>query len=464
MERLKILELTEHLSPKETENVTFFLNSGFIAVRPELKSLFHHLNKQHKNKPDKITLWKAVFPKAKVDENKFRKLCHELLQIIELALSIQHMLPDEEKIQQQLLGYYYENGLSVFFEQKLDKYKVQYATRQRIGSNRYLNQYQLEHLYFLYLQKQENIQSTLNISTSSQSLDRFYCTQKLKYICNAINYKAILGKTEFIAFDTEVLFMIEQSDLKNDALIALYYAIYQFQINPENESNYLTAKNLLEQHAPVLEKPDLSDILQYLINYCIKKINQSKEIYLDELFVVYTIYLQHVREKVFSPIRFKNIFLLALKMKKFEWAELFIDSYGGKLPLKVRETTIAYNKARLFYDTRQFDRVLDALLYLQHDEVQFNLISKVLIVKTFYEKNEIQFLENYIQSFKANILRSKEMNQQNKKKHLNFLKMMKKLIKLEYASKDAIEKFKEAIVSSENLPDKIWFLEKIALL
>lgn len=463
MERLKILDLIGHLSPKEKESVAFFLNSGFISVKPELKNLFENLMVQN-GKYDKTVLWKAVFPTSKPDENKYRKLCHELLQTVELALAMQHLLLDEDKMQQQLLGYYLENELPVFFEQKIGKTRALNNSHHKIGSNRYLHQYQLEHQYFLYMQKQENIQSSLNISISSQSLDRFYCTQKLKYICNSINYKAILGKTEFIEFDTEVFSMIEKSALKDDALIAIYYSIYQLQTNTENESIYPVVRQLLEQHAPDLEKPDLSDILQYLINFCIKKINQSREAYLDELFIIYTIYLQNVREKVFSPIRFKNIFLLALKMKKFEWAELFIDGYGGKLPLKVRETTIAYNKARLYYDTRQFDRVLDTLLHLQHDEVQFNLISKVLIVKTFYEKNEIQFLENYIQSFKAYILRNKEMNQQNKKIHLNFLKMMKKLIRLEYASKDAIAQFKETIVSTENLPDKIWFLEKIELL
>ena len=82
-------------------------------------------------------------------------------------------------------------------------------------------------------------------------------------------------------------------------------------------------------------------------------------------------FVKKIQEKIFSPIRFKNIFLLALKMKKYEWAELFIENYGHKLPKEQRETTIAYNKARLFYDTGQYDKVLDTLLNLHHDEVQF---------------------------------------------------------------------------------------------
>lgn len=231
--------------------------------------------------------------------------------------------------------------------------------------------------------------------------------------------------------------------------------------NPEKEENFIHARSIVVSNIEHLEDSEFSDIIQYLINYSIKKINQSKDEYLDHLFDIYILYLKRIREKVFSPIRFKNIFLLALKMKKYEWAEKFIEDYGSKLPADQRETTIAYNKARLYYDIKQYDKVLDTLLNLHHDEVQFNLISKVLIVKTFYEKNEIQFLENYMLSFKAYILRHKEMNTQNKHIHLNFLKMMKRLIRVEYQSKNEIEKFRTKIETFPNLPDKNWFIEKI---
>lgn len=460
MEKLKIKALSEHLSEKEKETIKSYLSSNISSVKEDCVLLYNHLL-NHQENAGKSTLWKKIYPKQKLNEQKFRKLCFETLQATEQGLSLNYFLQNEEEVQQYLIRYYLENNLNDFFENKIEKARSRNTTSLKSGSDTYLRQYQTEHLYFLYLQKQENVQNTLNIGASSAMLDKFYFAQKLKYICNTLNYKAILGKTEPIEFEEAIILLLHDSVLKEDLLISIYHSIYFLLKHPENETHFSHAKALLIKHADKVEATEFSDMIQYLINYCIKKINQSANNYLDELFEIYQLYLQKTQEKVFSSIRFKNIFLLALKMKKYEWAELFIDSYGVKLPKEQRETTVAYNKARLYYDIKQYDKVLDTLLNLHHDEVQFNLISKVLIVKTFYEKNEIQFLENYMLSFKAYILRSKEINNTNKQIHLNFLKMMKKLLGMEYKSKAVITQFRQKIESFPNLPDKNWFLEKI---
>lgn len=463
MENLKLAELISFLPEKEEKNLVVYFKSPNFHSKPEYFKIIHYLVR-HKNNFNKIHLWKSIYPAQTLDVQKLRKLCFEVVQATEQYLSIQHLLQNQEKSQEQLLYYYFENDITGFFENKIEKLRMIKSEQKEYGSDIYLHKYLLEHLYFLHLQKKENIQTSLNIAASSNELDKFYFTQKLKYTCNMLNYQAILGKSETVEFQEEIINLIEHSALLEDILISAYHSIYYLLKFPQDEQNFYRSKELLIMHIDKLADSEFSDILQYLINYCIKKINQSNEIYFEELFDIYQIYLKRIQEKVFSAIRFKNIFLLALKMKKYDWALSFIEKYGHKLPKEQRETTIAYNKARLYYDTKQYDLVLDTLLNLKHDEVQFNLISKVLIVKTFYEKNEIQFLENYMQSFKVYILRNKEMNTQNKQIHLNFLKMSKKLIKLEYSSKAAIEKYRLKIESFTNLPDKAWFLEKTSQL
>lgn len=460
MDKLKILTLIEHLTEKEKESIRSFLAVNLSDNKKDCLNIYENIV-EHPTNCHKAMLWKSVYPKQKIDEQKFRKLCFETLQEIEKGLSVHYLLEHQVYLQHYLIRYYLENNLSDFFSAKIEKARKHSDVAQKCGAEAYLHQYQTEHLYFLFLQKQENVQSSLNIAASSDGLDKFYFSQKLKYICNTLNYKAILGKTEPVAFEDELILLLQHSTLKDDLLISIYYAIYFLLKQPEEEAHFKHAKELLIAHSEKVEHTEFSDMIQYLINYCIKRINQSANNYLDELFEIYQLYLKKTEEKVFSPIRFKNIFLLALKMKRYEWAELFIDTYGNKLPKEQRETTIAYNKARLYYDRKQYDKVLDTLLNLHHEEVQFNLISKVLIVKTFYEKNEIQFLENFMLSFKAYILRNKEMNTVNKQIHLNFLKMMKKLIGVEYSSKAVAAKFRQKIETFNNLPDKNWFLEKI---
>ena len=78
-----------------------------------------------------------------------------------------------------------------------------------------------------------------------------------------------------------------------------------------------------------------------------------------------------------------------------------------------------------------------------------------------YEKKEFQFLESFLESFRIFILRNKEMNTASKKIHQDFIKIIHRLIKMEFASAREIELFKSKINNNNNLPDKAWILEKL---
>ena len=76
MEKLKIVVLTHQLSEKDKENVSFYLKSPSLTHKKEYHLLFDCIL-HHKENCNKKLLWNSVYPKHKLDEQKFRKLCFE---------------------------------------------------------------------------------------------------------------------------------------------------------------------------------------------------------------------------------------------------------------------------------------------------------------------------------------------------------------------------------------------------
>ncbi|MBK6275951.1 MAG: hypothetical protein IPF58_15245 [Saprospirales bacterium] len=115
----------------------------------------------------------------------------------------------------------------------------------------------------------------------------------------------------------------------------------------------------------------------------------------------------------------------------------------------------------MFYAQKKYDDVIDILKTKQYNDIIFNLSAKVLLVQSFYEKKEFQFLESFLESFRIFVLRNKEMNTASKKIHQDFIKVIHRLMKMEYANKKEIETFKNKIEANVSLPDKAWILEKL---
>jgi len=262
------------------------------------------------------------------------------------------------------------------------------------------------------------------------------------------------------AFDEYIIRMAENKSLQKNTLISLYLDIYQLMKYEDTKDAFISVKRKL-QTLDSIDESESRIIFQYLINYCIIELNKGRSIYEAELFIIYKTYVEKINDKTISPFRFKNIINVALKQKQFDFAAYFIDEFGKKLPSEHQQISIAFSKAKLQYEIKNYDTVISILQNVKNEDLTFNLSSKVLIVKTFYEKKEFQFLESFLESFRIFILRNKEMNTASKKIHQDFIKIIHRLIKMEFASAREIELFKSKINNNNNLPDKAWILEKL---
>ncbi|MFN8284789.1 MAG: hypothetical protein U0U67_16315 [Chitinophagales bacterium] len=460
MQNIKIIELLNKIPISDIERLNELMNST-INQKSDILVLYNeiisNLNQPQKN--NKKNLWYVLYKKQPLDDNHFRKLCFELFQSVEKMLGIIQLEKNDDTLKLMTLEYFSALPVENLYEDKWIKIKSKAKESSLLNSQKIFFEYSMELIQYDFLTNNPSKSKVNNISNTSETLDHYYVLQKLKLLCHAINESKFTNYNVQFTFQDAVIKMAESLPTRKNLLIDLYLNAYYLLNDIQSDEAFISLKKKLEVLG-FIDDNELRILFQYVINYCIIELNKGKHNFESELFDIYKMYVQKINDKIFSPFRYKNIVNISLKQKQFDFATFFIDEYGKKLPKLHQHTTITFNKAKLQYELKNYDGVISILQNIKNDDLTFNLSAKVLLVKTFYEKKEFQFLESFLESFRIFILRNKEMNTASKKIHQDFIKVIHRLMKMEFASNKEIESFKNKIDMTENLPDKAWILEK----
>lgn len=218
---------------------------------------------------DTTHLIKLVSKKQKYTPNEFRKLCHTLLQKVESIVALITFKDDVLFQQYFLLKFYKQHQLFNFYEQAKNKIAKQENTlfsTSVLEHNMLINQ-----SYYETLIEDKTRASENNILPYSTALDEYYIVQKLKLICHAYNEQHFTTYTALPDYTNEILNI---NSKQYNSLVQLYYDVAKLlqDINQEN-AFYALKKNV--QKTKYIHQDDLKIIIQYLINYCVIKINKG---------------------------------------------------------------------------------------------------------------------------------------------------------------------------------------------
>ncbi|HQU59781.1 MAG TPA: hypothetical protein PLU64_11320, partial [Saprospiraceae bacterium] len=208
-----------------------------------------------------------------------------------------------------------------------------------------------------------------------------------------------------------------------------------------------------------IQPTERREVYLYAINFCARKIRQGKETYVP---VVLGLYIQGISDEslfeggYLSHWTYTNVVKLALRQKDFDWAEHFIRDYSDKLSPQSREDALHFNLAELFYQKEQYGEVLSHLTKLNFSDMFYHIGSRTVLVKTFYESEEIESLLSLLASFSNFLRRNKKISASLKKTYLNFCNL---LIQLLHDNPRKREKIKGQIQATQPLAERAWLMK-----
>lgn len=449
-----------------------YLESPYFNRNDKLLKIYYsleaHIRTETGSKLSKSTIWDLIYPGEPYHDEKFRKHCSQLMELVESWLAQETYEDNPLHKAKYLLEAIHERQLEKLYSGAAGAAKTQISRQMLKPAAYYYYIYELESMLYKLERIEENRIGKknidkINLESIVTNLDYFYVAEKLKYYCTLLSWSQLTSISDKSLFIEEIVKIAQSKELELVPPISIYLKIYLCYKEPENENHYFELKQLINTYIHIFPIEESKNIMDSAINYAIRKIHTSKLNFLNELFELYKTALS--KQTIFlngeiSEWTFKNIVSNALMLKEFEWTESFINTYKEYLNPKIRENAITFNLANLHFSRKNFKTVLSLLQKVQYEELFYSLNSKAIMLSSYYELDEFNVLSSFIESFNIFLIRNKSVSKDQKNRYLNLIKYTKKLINPNGLSRNQLNLLRIEIEKSQSI-GKSWLLEKV---
>lgn len=459
----KLIALLSSCSSKEIKSFSAFVSSPFHNTNTEIIQFFNCIKQYHpsfsRDKMSKLLVFNELYPGIKYEDKKVRYLMSDLLKLAERFLLIRQI--ESSEIDRSLLL------LQAFTDRKLDKHYQQLRTKlsvdlakTRITDTGFffdrIKTIEIEEEHYYYKDYRLLDDKT---QENSVELNKYFALKKLKYSCSLLNRQALLKENYILDLPENWIGWLEKHNYWEEQVIRIYAKVFQVLKYPVESDCFDELLQLLfETEISSISQKDLKELFLYAINYCAKSIREGKNNYVEKAL---SLYLEGIKNEAllengyFSAQSFNNVVKLALRLEKYGWIEDFIEEYKHFLPPESQNNTLRYNLAELSCYKKDFDKALLFLSKVEFVNLSYQLGSRIMLSKIYYELKEEKALLSLLGAFMMFLKRNKQISEPIRKTYLNFCDLLFLIIK------GKIEHIENEIRNIPLLTDRTWLLEKV---
>ncbi len=461
MENSKLLSLLRTLDRNERRRFILFLQSPYFTQNQEIIDLGITLIRlADEQSLEKETVYAASFPEAPFDGKKLGYLMNGLLKQLEHFLCIQDFEQDMYARDSRLLKIFLRRDVRKHYNFFYGKIEEKLRTKEELDPELLLFRYQIAEVRTL----DESVTADYSdkpLQLAADRLDEFFLYQKLRYACAMLNRQTIFSYRFHIPLMPAIEAYFAQME-PVEPMVRIYFAVYQSLRYPDNDSHFHRLKALMKKHRSSLVPSERVSISLYAINYCSGKIRKGIAAYTKEAL---NLYVEGVKDQTLfddgylSNRTYSNIIKLALMDRQYDWAETFIHEYNESLPPRYRKEALHYNLGELYYHRENYDAAHAELIQLNFRDGQNTLGSRILLIKIFFEKGELEPLLSQLAAFTIYLKRTKKLGSDIRKSCLNFCKLLHKYLRL---NGKRTERLREEIRSTPLLAERRWLQQVLS--
>jgi len=318
-----------------------------------------------------------------------------------------------------------------------------------------------DYLNLYHPRQKRNIQNP--IASVAKNLDVFFIARKLQLLCEIVNVKNVMSvEYDFILKD-QIIEIINNGAFADVPVITIYFRILMTLTESENVTHFILLKELLEVNGSLFDKNELRDMYQYLMNYCIKKINQGDGDYVIQLIEIYKSILSNkvlFADEYLSQWDFKNIVVIGLRAGHSDWVKQFIDDYKNDLPPEESENAYVYNLAYYYFSIAEYRKTLALLQQVEFTDLYYQLDMRAILLKCYFEMDDQDLFFYHTAAFRMFLSRNKLISDYQYSIYKNMIKYASKIMKLN-GNKESLNKLAAEINEVKQIADLNWIKRKV---
>lgn len=468
MIKSKLFRFLNVLKKEEWEHLKKMVYADFFNENEEVRLFFCYLYTHFEKKKtayfEKETVFQYLYPNKPYKDGKMRKLMAELMKVVKQLI---HYHPDIYYPQEKYKYFLFCETRHLHKEVKDGLKELQFEQAKSPYQNRMYFQTQLlwEEFHLRWMYATQHPQRGLGLENLITQSHISMIAAQLEWHCALLSNKNLYKVSESTFF-LKYIYPYIQSDktLWEVPFIRMYFYIINILMENSNEEIENEAFNYYKEIADILSLLDKKSFAAHFRNIYERKLSQGHFKYHIKLRELHLLQIKHgliftSANKMTNTI-FYLVFLNALQLKEWEWAEKWLAEY---LPyVSVKDEQEKHNihqlcKANLSFEQMDYVKtlhIIHEITKFSSDMQEINL--RILRLKTYYMLEVGETLLDAIKSNKAFIQRNSFFSKTFKKGVEFFLKYVGKLTENK-VSNDTIQEVRR----NSNVQEKHWLIEQM---
>ena len=460
----KLISVINRMSGVEKRAFSKYLASPYHNQRKELIQLWNEILKGYGEQSTGMNLEESIrqiFPPNVFDKKGLRHLSSWMLKSIEAFFVLRKSAENKFEQELSLAQTYRKKRIDNLFKRQLEKAAAINAHR-KLDTERYFAEYRLQFEQYAFIESQNRTDST-NLQGLSDSLDLYLVVSKLKQSCLMLSHQAVYKVQYDFSFLENLLEFLKGHPLLEQPSVGLYYHCYR-AFSQNDSTHFYAFKNLLTQYKEEFSPQEIRSLLLFAINFCIRQMNEGDTNYTKEAWDLYLLGLDQKLlyiDKFLGRFTYKNIVALGIKLKSYHWTEGFINDYRDDLKPKYQQNYYNYNLAQLAFAQGDYQSAMPMLAQVDDSDLLLNFDAKVILIKMYFELEEIDALHSLLDSFRVMLQRKKVVGY-HKSYYQDLILLTRKLLDIPSGKSQHRDSLKTMIEEKQKFPEKTWFLEMLA--
>lgn len=473
MHHSSLPSILQALSTEEAKRLALFLQSPYFVGKKETEAaqrLVAHLRAPSAS-TKKEDIHAAVFPDKPFVFNKLEKLFSETAQhvrhFLETEWQAKHKLPAHGLAAQG--DFFLEKGLTDELKKVLAKMDALLGEPLVFDHEHIREQWVAQEQKTFYLSSLSSKKDDNNFKTKLAALETFYLFERMMATTNLLNLNRMVPvltskEVDSLTGGWDVPGLDAFSKTLEGGL--LWKAIRFLGTEPpESEQHFEQFYAQLGEHEGRISTYLLNHLELLASNFCIYMSNRGNLEYRPHVF-------HFIKKRLTSgaaylsgklpAAMFQSTVSIALLLREFEWALEFIEAHRERIfGQQPSEVYYRFGLATYHFYRRDFESVLDILLHLNFEEMQYKFSSKSLEIKALYELNS-DLLDARLDAAKIYFYRETKIPADKKEMYGRFVDCTKRLQRLRFSGEQArLQKLQAEIEANPQVAELTWLREKL---
>lgn len=468
MKSSKLLRLLSSLSAWELRHFRDFVYSPFHNKHEGIRQLLDILMKSYPEFEAEEVKKEVLY--AQLFEGVYRlqplsDVASGLTKLLEQFLALSAYQSDDFYPTFYLLDELRTRGLEKEYSQHFRQLE------RRLPQDAYYQHFLMGEAYVDDLAKKKNRATDGRIEEVSRNLDFHYFRTTLRFACERLNRQKVVAVDFDLSWQEQVADQISSrlEAFEADVVLMVYYHSFRL-LQGKGEAHFEALMQLLQTRAARIPPNQLPEAYGYLLNHCIRQINQGALAFRQTLFELYQWMVDQrviYKGKWIAISDCKNIVTVARQLGKYQWAEDFLNAHLISIEPRFREATYAYNLATLRYEEGRFNEALTLLQSADFTDIFYALGAKTLLLKIYYQEGAYEALTSLLDAFTVFLRRNRLLGAVQVARHRNLLKLTRQLLRLKLRSlyspveDKVLIVLKEKVEAQKQLAERDWLMREI---